>query len=67
MQNALETSIEISKLKKKSPKHKSQLITIHTKELFTENEEQNKAKTIIVFSDTRWTVKCGALVSIIQH
>ena len=59
--------LKFQNLLKKSPKHKSQLITIHTKELFTENEEQNKTKTIIVFSDTRWTVKCGALVSIIQH
>ena len=67
MQNALETSLEISKLVKKTPKRKSQLITIHTKGLFTENDEQNKTKTIRVFSDTRWTVRCGALVSIIQH
>ena len=67
MQNALETSLEISKLVKKSPKRESQLITIHTKGLFTENDEQNKTKTIRVFSDTRWTVRCGALVSIIQH
>ena len=67
MQNALETSLEISKLAKKSPKRESQLITIHTKGLFTENDEQNKTKTIRVFSKTRWTVRCGALVSIIQH
>ena len=46
MQNALETSLEISK-------HEPQLITIHTKGLFTENDEQNKAKSIRVFSDTR--------------
>ena len=51
----------------KSPKRESQLITIHTKGLFTENDEQNKTKTIRVFSDTRWTVRYGALVSIIQH
>ena len=51
----------------KSPKRESQLITIHTKGLFTENDEQNKTKTIRVFSDTRWTVRCGAFVSIIQH
>ena len=67
MQNILETSLAISKLAKKSPKRESQLITIHTKGLFTENDEQNKTKTIRVFSDTRWTVRCGALVSIIQH
>ena len=67
MQNALETSLELSKLAKKSPKRESQLITIHTKGLFTENDEQNKTKTIRVFSDTRWTARCGALVSIIQH
>ena len=54
-------------LVKKSAKHESQLITIHTKGLFTENDEQNKTKTIRVFSDTRWTVRYGALVSIIQH
>ena len=35
--------------------------------MFTENDEQNKTKTIRVFSDTRWTVRCGALASIIQH
>ena len=35
--------------------------------MFTENDEQNKTKTIKVFSDTRWAVRCGALVSIIQH
>ena len=67
MQNALETSLDISKPVKKSPKFESQLITIHQKGLFTENDEQNKTKTIRVFSDTRWTVRCGALVSIIQH
>ena len=67
MQNALETSLELSKLAKKSPKRESQLITIHTKGLFIENDEQNKTNTIRVFSDTRWTVRCGALVSIIQH
>ena len=59
MQNALETSLEISKLVKKSPKQESQLITIHTKGLFTENDEHNKTKTIRVFSDRRWTVRCG--------
>ena len=53
IQNALEASLEISKLVKKSPKRESQLITIHTKGLFTENDEQNKAKSIRVFSDTR--------------
>ena len=67
MQNALEASLEFSKLVKKAPKCESQLITIHTRGLFTENDEQNKTKTIRVFSDTRWTVRCGALVSIIQH
>ena len=67
MQNALEASLEFSKLVKKAPKCESQLITIHIKGLFTENDEQNKTKTIRVFSDTRWTVRCGALVSIIQH
>ena len=60
-------SKHLLKIVKKSPKHESQLITIHTKGLFTENDEQNKTKTIRVFSDTRWTVRCGALVSIIQH
>ena len=43
------------------------MITIHTKGLFTENDEQNKTKTIRAFSDTRWTVRFGALVNIIQH
>ena len=43
------------------------MITIHTKGLFTENDEQNKTKTIRAFSDTRWTVRCSALVRIIQH
>ena len=67
MQNALEASLQISKLLKKLPKCELQLINIHTKELFTENDEQNKTKTITLFSDTRWTVRFGALVSIIQH
>ena len=67
MQNTLETSLEISKLVKKSPKQESQLITIHTKGLFTENDEHNKTKTVRVFSDRRWTVRCGVLVSIIEH
>ena len=52
---------------KKSPKRESQLITIYTKGLLTEKDEQNKTKTIRVFSETRWTVKCGAVVSIVQH
>ena len=67
MQNALGTSFGISKLVKKSPKREWQLANIHTKRLFTENDEQNKIKNIRVFSDTRWIVRCGALVSIIQH
>ena len=67
MQNALETSLGISKLVKKSPKRESQLISIHTKELFAGNDEQNKTKAIIFFSDTRWRVRCGALVSVVQH
>ena len=67
MQNALETSLDISKPVKKSPKFESQLITIHQKGLFTENDEQNKTKTIRVFSDTGRTVRRSALVSIIQH
>ena len=65
MQNALEASLEISKLVKKLVKRESLLINIHTKGLFTENDEQNKTITITVFSDTRWTVRFGALVSII--
>ena len=52
MQSALETSFEISKPVKKSPKRESQLINIHAKGLFTENDEQNKTKTIRIFSDT---------------
>ena len=52
MQSALETSFEISKSVKKSPKRESQLINIHAKGLFTENDEQNKTKTIRIFSDT---------------
>ena len=35
--------------------------------MLAEHAEQNKAKTLRVFSDTRWAVRCGALVSIIQH
>ena len=35
--------------------------------MFTEYDVQNKTKAIRVFSDTRWTARCGALVSIIQH
>ena len=66
MQNALKTSFEISKLVKKSPKCESTLINIHTKGLFTENDEQNKTKTIRLFSDTEWTVRYGALVQIIS-
>ena len=42
-------------------------MNIHTKGLFTENDEQNKTKTIRVFSDTRSTVKCDTLISIIQQ
>ena len=45
----------------------SQLINIHAKRLFTENDEQNKTKAIRVFSVKQWTGRCGALVSIIQH
>ena len=51
MQNALETSFEISKLVKKSPKRELQLINIDTKGLFGENDKQNKTKTFRVFSD----------------
>ena len=51
MQNALETSFEISKLVKKSPKREVQLINIDTKGLFGENDKQNKTKTFRVFSD----------------
>ena len=67
MQNALEISFEISKIVQKSPKCNLKVINIHTKGLFIENNEQNKSKKTKVFSDTRWAVRCGALVSIIQH
>ena len=67
MQNALATSLEISKFVKKSPKRETQLINIHMDGLFTENDEQNKTKTTRVFSDTQWAVRLGALISIIQH
>ena len=50
MHNALKTSLETSKLVKKPPKRKSELIAIHTKGLFTENDEQNITKTIRVFN-----------------
>ena len=52
MQNALQTSFEISKIVQKSPKCNSKVINIHTKGLFTENNEQNKSKKTRVFSDT---------------
>ena len=53
MHNALKTTFKISKLVKKSPKRESQLINIHAKGFFTENDEQNKTKAIRVFSDTK--------------
>ena len=64
MQDSLETSFEISKLIKKSPRLEAQWKNIQTDG--TDNEE-NKSKAIRVFSITRWTVRHGALVSIIQH
>ena len=67
MQNALQTSKKKKKIVQKSPKCNSKVINIHTKGLFTENNEQNKSKKTRVFSDTRWAVRCGALVSTIQH
>ena len=45
MQNALETAFEMSKLVKKSPKRESQLINVHTKGLFTENDKKKPQKT----------------------
>ena len=67
MQNAPKTPPEIPKPPKKSRKREPQLINTHTNGLPTENDKQNKAKTIRALSDTRLPVRHCTPVSTIQH
>ena len=55
------------KIPKKSPKREPQLINTHTKGLPTENDKQNKAKTIRALSDARRPIRRCTPASIIQH
>ena len=62
---SLDTSNEITKLVKFSPKRDSHLRKIHEGEYY-ENKENSSSKftTLRLFSRTRWTVRASSLTSI---
>ena len=66
--NSLDTSYEITKLVKFSPKRDSHLCKIREEEYY-ENEEKliGKMQTLRLFSQTRWTVKASSLTSICEN
>ena len=66
--NSLDTSYEITKLVKFSPKHGSHLRKIHEEEYY-ENEEKlsGKMQTLRLFSQVRWTVRASSLTSISEN
>ena len=66
--NSLDTSYEITKLVKFSPKHDSHLRKVHEEEYY-ENEEKlsGKMQTLRLFRKTRWTVRVSSLTSICEN
>ena len=68
MKNALETTHEITKLIKKSPKRDSKLKDIKTAvETEEENSENTKNISITLLCPTRWTVRAKSLRSIVEN
>ena len=65
---SLDTSYEITKLVKFSPKHDSHLRKIH-KEEYCQNEDHcaSKFSKLRLFSETRWTVRASSLTSIYEN
>ena len=64
---SLDTSNEITKLVKFSPKRDSHLRKINEEEYY-ENEENSSSKftTLRLFSRTRWTIRASSLTSIYE-
>lgn len=63
---SLDTSYEITKLIKFSPKRDSHLRKIHEEEYY-EDEDHSNFITLKLFSQTRWTVRAGSLISILEN
>ena len=66
MKDALETTHEITKLIKKSPKRDTKLEKLK-KEAEIENSDQGKIETITLLCPTRWTVRAKSLGSIVSN
>ena len=65
---SLDTSYEITKLVKFSPKRDSHLRKIHEEEYFANEETcSSKCTTLRLFSETRWTVRASSLMSIYEN
>ena len=66
--NSLDMSYEITKLVKFSPKRDSHLRKIHEEEYY-ENKEKlsGKMQTLILFSQTHWTVRASSLTRICEN
>ena len=63
--NLLDTSYEITKLLKFSPKRNSRLRKIHEEEYYkSEGKRREKMQTLELFSQTLWTVRGSSLTSI---
>ena len=62
MKDALETTHEITKLIKKSPKRDAKL-----QSLKTQSEDDSKTQKITLLCPTRWTVRAKSLNSIITN
>ena len=66
--NSLDTSYEIVKLVKFSPKHNSHLCKIHEEEYYGNEEKlSGKMQTLRLFSQTHWTVTASSLTSIWEN
>ena len=68
MIGSLDTSNEITKLVKFSPKHDSHLRNFH-KEEYYENEENSSSKftRLRLFNGTRWIVRASSLTNIYEN
>ncbi|XP_057292603.1 zinc finger MYM-type protein 1-like [Hydractinia symbiolongicarpus] len=66
MKDALETTFEITKLIKKSPKRDAILDAIK-KEAATINSNENRIETITLLCPTRWTVRAKSLGTILRN
>lgn len=66
MKDGFETTFEITKLIKKSPKRDTKLDAIK-KEAVIVNPDENHIETITLLCPTRWTVRAKSLSSVLSN